>query len=396
MHPIEDIRGSASSKLRGKRIVMGVTGSIAAVECVKLARELARHGAEVIPVMTKSAIKIIHPDAVHFATGNAPVIELDGAVKHVELCGQSKGRADLLLIAPATANTISKIAMGIDDTSVTTMASCALGSRMPVIIVPAMHASMYEHKIVVDNIKKLKKLGVVFIGPKMEENKAKMASQDEIVLAVLKALGPGDLKKNKVLIITGSTKEPLDDVRCITNFSSGKTGVEIALEAHRRGAKVEVWAGDGVIVPEFLDFKRFSSTERLAKMAAKAKADIILVPAAISDFTVKKKLGKISSSKSTSLALKPTKKIIGILRMKNKGKIIGFKAEVGISQAGLEKKARGRMKEFDLNLIVANLLEKVEVDKTEALLIAPGEKALKFRGTKSQLAENIFDMIAEC
>jgi phosphopantothenoylcysteine decarboxylase/phosphopantothenate--cysteine ligase len=229
-----------------------------------------------------------------------------------------------------------------------------------------MHASMYAHEIVSDNIKKLKRLGVVFVGPKMEESKAKMASQDDIVRAVLRALGPGDLKKNKVLIITGPTKEQIDDVRCITNFSSGRTGVEIALEAHRRGAKVELWAGDGVSVPEFLDCKRFSGAESLVKMATKTKADIILVPAAISDFTVRKETGKIPSSKPASLSLKPAKKVIGILRKNNKGKIIGFKAEVGISQAGLEKKARGRMKEFDLDLIVANLLEKVEGDKTEA------------------------------
>jgi len=157
MHPINEIRGSKSKTLSGKRIVLGITGSIAAVECVKLARELTRHGAEVIPVMSKAATKIVHPDSIHFATGLEPIIELDGAVKHVELCGDTTGRADLLLIAPATANTISKMAQGIDDTSITTMASCALGSGMPIIIVPAMHNSMYTHGIITENIKRLKK-----------------------------------------------------------------------------------------------------------------------------------------------------------------------------------------------------------------------------------------------
>ncbi len=142
MHPIEDIRASKSPHLQGKRVILGITGSIAAVESVKLARELARFGAEVIPVMSKASTKIIHQDSIHFATGHRPILELDGAVKHVELCGQSRSRADVLLIAPATANTISKIAHGIDDTPVTTMASCALGSGMPIIIVPAMHTSM--------------------------------------------------------------------------------------------------------------------------------------------------------------------------------------------------------------------------------------------------------------
>lgn len=396
MHPVNDIRSSKSSKLDGKRIILGITGSIAAVECVKLARELARHGAEVIPVMTKAATKIIHPDSVHFATGNVPIIELDGDVKHVEFCGQIKDRADLLLIAPATANTISKIATGVDDTSVTTMASCAMGSRMPIVIVPAMHASMYAHQIVTENIKKLKKLGIVFVGPKMEENKAKIASQDEIVHVVLRALGPGDLKNNKVLVITGSTKEPIDDVRCITNFTSGRTGIELALEAHRRGAEVTIWAAEGVAVPGFLECKIFSSVASLARLANRVKSDIIIVPAAISDFTVEKRRGKIPSSDTTSLVLRPAKKIISILNQTGRDKIIGFKAETGISESALEKKARERMKEFGLDLIVANLLENVSADNTKALILAPGEKAVRFAGTKRRLAEKIFDMIAEC
>ena len=139
MHPADEIRGSKSNKLAKKKIVLGVTGSIAAVETVKLARELIRNGAEVFPVMTKSATKIIHPDALWFATGNKPIVELSGATEHVSFCGRVKYPADLLLISPCTANTISKIAHGIDDTTVTTFASTAIGSSVPIMIVPAMH-----------------------------------------------------------------------------------------------------------------------------------------------------------------------------------------------------------------------------------------------------------------
>ncbi|KYK28644.1 MAG: hypothetical protein AYK23_00230 [Candidatus Proteinoplasmatales archaeon SG8-5] len=396
MHPINEIRSSQSSRLEGKRIVLGITGSIAAVECVKLARELARHGAEVIPVMSASSVSIVHPDAIHFATGHEPIIELDGAVKHVELCGESKGRADLLLIAPATANTISKIATGVDDTSVTTMASCALGSGMPVVIVPAMHTTMYTHDIIKDNIKRLEKLGVGFVGPVMEEKKAKMAAQDEIVQAVSRVLGPGDLKNRKVLVITGPTREPIDDVRFITNSSSGRTGIEFALEAHRRGARVEVWAARGIEVPGSLECKVFSNVRDLENMVNKARADIIIVPAAISDFTVEKTEGKISSSESASLTLKPAKKIIRVLRAKNNGRIVGFKAEVGISEPELEKRARHRMKEYGLDMIVANLLDDVGEDDTKVLILSPGEKVVRFTGTKAELAERIFDSLAEC
>jgi phosphopantothenoylcysteine decarboxylase/phosphopantothenate--cysteine ligase len=194
MHPINDIRGSGGTALKGKRIVLGITGSIAAVEVVKMARELARLGADVIPVMSSAATKIVHPDAIHFATGRVPIIELDGAVQHVELCGDSSSRAD---IAPATANTISKIAHGIDDTPVTTMASCALGSGMPIIIVPAMHGSMYNHDIIMENVEKLQSVGIIFVGPRMDEGKAKMATRDEIITEVCRAAGPGDLLGKK-------------------------------------------------------------------------------------------------------------------------------------------------------------------------------------------------------
>lgn len=174
MDHAEAISGSKSKKLKGKRIVLAVCGSIAAIESPKLARELMRHGAEVVCVMSDNANWIIHPYALECITGRPTINELTGLCEHVELCGDYDGRADLLLISPATANTISKIANGIDDTTVTTFASTALGARMPVIIALAMHNSMYQNPFVVENIKKLKKAGVVFVEPKMEEGKAKL------------------------------------------------------------------------------------------------------------------------------------------------------------------------------------------------------------------------------
>src|SRR4030065_2547534 len=122
MHPADHLRGTKSDKLIGRKIVLGVTGSIAAVETVKLCRELPRHGAEVHAVMSKDAQVIIHPWALEFATGRTVTTEIDGRVQHVAFCGDVPDKADLLLIAPATANTISKIACGIDDTPVTTFA----------------------------------------------------------------------------------------------------------------------------------------------------------------------------------------------------------------------------------------------------------------------------------
>ena len=394
MHPINDIRSSKSQKLENKRIVLGITGSIAAVECIKLSRELARHGAEVIPVMSEAATRIIHPDSIHFATGNEPIIKLDGRVQHVELCGDSKSRVDLLLIAPATANTISKIAFGIDDTTVTTMATCALGSRMPVIIVPAMHSSMYDHRIIMENIGKLKKLGVKFIGPRLEERKAKIASNDEIISVVARTIGPNDLKKKKVLVITGSTEEKLDDVRYLTNFSSGKTGAEIALATYERGADVVVWAPEILALPHFIKRINFRSTADLMKLAPKANADIIIVPAAISDFSPKQSRGKISSdAESLEIKLARNPKVITELRKHKRAKLVGFKLESGISQAELEKRARKRMKDTGANIIVANLQSDVSSDRTKAIIILRSGKSEKVSGSKRVLADKILDAV---
>ncbi len=393
MHPINEIRGSKSKTLSGKRIVLGITGSIAAVECVKLARELARHGAEVIPVMSKAATKIIHPDSVHFATGLEPIIELDGAVKHVELCGDTSSRADLLLIAPATANTISKMSQGIDDTSITTMASCAMGSGMPIIIVPAMHNSMYTHGIITENIQRLKKAGVTFVGPKMEEKKAKMASQEDIIHQTIRALSDRSFEGKNVLVITGPTSEPLDDVRVLTNKATGRTGIYLALEAFYRGANVKVWAGEGVKVPDILSVQRFGSVGDLEELAKTADAHIILVPAAISDFLVDKIDGKVSSSDTDTIKLRRAPKILGILRSKTDALIVGFKAETGITLEELESRAIKRMKEHGLSIIIANLLEDVGEEDTKALILRKDGKKDIIQVKKSELAKMVFDIV---
>jgi len=167
-----------------KKIVLGICGSVAAIETPRIVRELSCKGIDVECVMTKSSRRIIHPDVLEWASGNKVITKLTGNVEHVRLCGV-QGEASLLLICPVTANTISKIANGIDDTPVTTFATTAIGSKIPLILVPAMHLSMYENPFVIDNIKRLKDNGIKFIEPRIEENKAKLATIDEIVDKVL-------------------------------------------------------------------------------------------------------------------------------------------------------------------------------------------------------------------
>ena len=144
-HPSKDIVQTEGTELKEKRIVLCITGSVAEVQCPEIARRLMRHGAEVFAVMSPMAQKIIHPYLMEWATGNPVVTELTGKIEHVALAGEHDNKADLILVAPATANTISKVASGIDDTTVTSVASTAFGSKIPIIIVPAMHESMYRH-----------------------------------------------------------------------------------------------------------------------------------------------------------------------------------------------------------------------------------------------------------
>jgi phosphopantothenoylcysteine decarboxylase/phosphopantothenate--cysteine ligase len=395
VHPSEAIYCQKSEKLKDKVIVIGVTGSIAATECVKLIRELIRHGAKVIPVMSEWGEKIIHPYSLEFASGQKPITQIDGSVQYVDICGEN-GYADLMLIAPATANTISKIAHGITDTPVTIFAITCLGSKRPIIVVPAMHISLYDQPIIDENIRKLKNLEIEFIQPRLQESKAKIAFSDQIVSSVIRTLGPEDMSKKKVTVIAGSTEEPVDDVRVLTNRSSGRTGVELALDAFERGADVELLMGRTECeLPSFIKTKRFSSSSELVNMVRKIKSDICIVPAAISDYIPKKERGKVSSSKkSLSLDLMRAPKIIEEIRRNSKRmKLIAFKLESNVPK----KTSRGkeRISAAKLDFIVANDINLVKPDSNEVIIIDKKGNTKEIKGPKSQIAREIWSAVLD-
>jgi phosphopantothenoylcysteine decarboxylase/phosphopantothenate--cysteine ligase len=394
MHPSEAIRASEGEELLGKTIVLAVCGSIAAVETVKLARELIRHGADVYPVMSEAARDIVHPNALQFATGRRPVLRLDGSVQHVDLCG-SQGEADLMLIAPATANTISKVACGIDDTPVTTFATTALGSRVPLMIAPAMDASMYDHPVLRENMRKLEDLGVEFVEPVMEEEKAKMADVEVLTARVIRRLGPMDLRGERVLVIAGATEEPVDDVRVLTNRSTGETGVELARAAFLRGADVDLWMGrSSVSLPPYLRTWRFRTTEELASRVGDVDHDFCLVPAAISDYLPEMKEGKIPSGlESLKLELRPNVSVLSRIREGYEGTLVGFKLEAGVSPEELAKRAVDRLRKLSLDFIVANDVRQVKQGHTAVLLIDREGQQRKFEGTKREVAWNLWSAI---
>ncbi len=388
MHPAEEIYCEKSNKLKGRTIVMGITGSVAAVECFSAIRELIRHGAKVIPVLTEAACDFVTPLSMEYASGNKPVTELTGATEHVSLMGSD---ADVLLIYPATANTISKIANGIDDTPVTSMATVALGSGLPIAMAPAMHDAMFRNPAVQRNIELLRSWGVTFIGPKTVGPRAKVASKEEVIASVFRLLSKDDLAGKRILVIGGRSEEPIDSMRIVTNRSTGLMAVRIADRAMERGADVELWMGGcSVPIPDYMNVRRFDSVSDLIGMIDSIDSDIVIVPAALSDFAPAEKVtGKISSMEGFDLELRPVPKVLPLLCKRCKH-VIGFKAESGLSEEELVKRARSRMDDYGLYAIVANDIDSAGRTSSSAIIIT-SDGQNNITGPKDNIADSILD-----
>jgi phosphopantothenoylcysteine decarboxylase/phosphopantothenate--cysteine ligase len=401
-HPSKDIVGTKGDELKDKRIVLCITGSVAAIESPKIARELMRHGAEVFTIMSNMAQKIIHPYLMEWATGNPVVVELTGKIEHVSLLN----KADLVLIAPATANTVNKIACGIDDTPVTSAISVALGLNKPILILPAMHASMYRHPVLIENMNKLEKLGIGFLKPRIEEGKAKIATLEEVLEAVIAMLSEKDMKGLSVLVTAGPTIEHIDPIRILTNKSSGKMGIAIAKEAFRRGAKVSLIYGPGLIQPPF-NIKVIhveTSKEMFDKVNSELESneyDIFVSTAAVSDFMLEKPFSyKINTHNLNELELKlkiAPKIVEKVKTISPKTFLIAFKAEYGVSYEELVKSSYDLLKEVNADLVVGNDVAKQGVGfraETNEVIIVDSNRNVEYvpLTTKQKVAKRIFDV----
>ena len=389
---------TVSDSLSGKLIVLAVTGSIAAVRTVDLARDLIRRGAAVHSVMSGAATEILHPHALEYASGNPVVTRITGRVEHVEFCGVG-GRADLLLIAPATANTIGKIAWGIDDTPVTTYATTALGSGVPVVVVPAMHEAMYRHPAVMRNMEALRSMGVVVLDPRIEEEKAKIAESRTVVLEVERLLGPNDLAGRRVLVTGGATAERVDPIRILTNRASGKTGAEIALEARRRGAEVTLVHRGRLGLP-LKEVYVESAEDMLRAVLAELEGggyDAIVAAAAVSDYTLDPSAEKIKSGGELVLRLRPTSKIIAAVRASHPEiKMVGFKAETFLSDEELIFRARESMEKNRLDIVVGNDVGRggMGTEDNRVLILSRSGRVAEVAGKKREIAEAVVDALA--
>ena len=390
--------------LEGKTVAMGVTGSIAAVECVKIIHELRRRGAEVHVVTTDGARNIVHEWALEFASGNDVVTRITGDVEHVRFCGgvesdfeefRSGAEADLFLIAPATANTVGKIASGIDDTPVTTFATTALGSGVPVALAPAMHEPMYDHPGVVENLDKIEEWGVNIIPPKIEEDKAKLAGKKDIATECARMLSHGPLAGKRVIITSGRTEEAVDPVRVLTTRSSGKTGRAIAKEAYVRGAEVTlVHNYDGEV--RYAKEREIESAGEMIDATleeVRDGCDIFVSAAAISDYTVEAADSKIQSGQDLVLEMQKVPKLVDKVRdAAPDAFIVGFKAETGLNRDALADEARGVMERAGLDLMVANDASVMGDDETRVEILTEdwGETA---EGDKRDVARSVLDAV---
>ncbi len=372
--------------LSGKQIVICVTGSIAAVEVVKLIHTLRRHGAVVQPVMSPAATGIIHPDSLTYASGRETITRLSGRVEHILWCGD-EGCADLLLIAPCTANTISKIACGIDDTPVTTFATTAIGSKKPIVLIPAMHHSMYRHPAVTDNLAHLREWGVEIVDPRLDEGKAKIADSEEIVLRCERAVMGRALSGRKILITSGSCQEPVDDIRLLTTRSSGQMGRALALQAYRLGADVTVVHRDTFPCVNNIFAETSDDMRRVVHRCFSEKgADIYISAAAISDFAPEKVKGKIPSGNRIHLVLEPLPKLLAEVMERYHPLIIAFKLG----------DPSGKMAKMMLNqgaaIVLTNEPETMGSARGKYMLVTrDGEYPLN--GSKDEIAIAIWDQV---
>jgi phosphopantothenoylcysteine decarboxylase / phosphopantothenate---cysteine ligase len=344
--------------IAGRRIVVGVTGGIAAYKAVEVCRRLVDAGAYVVPVMTKDAERFIGRTTLS-ALCSEPVQsslwDEASPIPHTRL-GQT---ADLVLVVPATARLLGAYAAGLSTDLLT---NTLLASRAPVIVCPAMHTEMWEHPAVRDNVALLRRRGVRVVDPDSgrlaggDIGAGRLASIDRIVAEVERVLGPGDMVGMRVVVSAGGTREPIDAVRVIANRSSGKQGYAIAHEAASRGASVTLVTTVDLLPPAGAAIR---SVETAAEMQAAmtelaADADVVVMAAAVADFRpVAPASGKLKKAEGMPpIALEPTPDILAELGARKPANqtLVGFAAET----ADLVANAEGKLRRKHLDLIVAN------------------------------------------
>jgi phosphopantothenoylcysteine decarboxylase / phosphopantothenate---cysteine ligase len=388
--------------LSGTRIVLGVSGGIAAYKAVEVCRRLVDAGAHVVPVMTRGAEHFLGRTTLSALASEPVQTELwDGPdpIPHTRL-GQS---ADLVLIAPATARVIAAYAAGLSTDLLT---NTLLATRAPVVVCPAMHTEMWEHPAVVDNIATLRRRGVHIVEPETgrlaggDTGAGRLASPERIVAAVEQVLTPGDLSDVRMVVSAGGTREPIDAVRVIANRSSGKQGLALARIAAARGASVVLVSTVHRSGPAGVELEQVETAAEMneAMVRHAASADVVVMAAAVADFrpkaVVDHKIKKIDGP--PEIVLEPTPDILaGLGSIKRPDQVlVGFAAETDDVVANAERKLVAKR----LDLIVANDVSApgvgFEHDTNAVTLLRRGESPRTVGlASKDQIASAVLDEI---
>ncbi|MFB3738575.1 MAG: bifunctional phosphopantothenoylcysteine decarboxylase/phosphopantothenate--cysteine ligase CoaBC [Candidatus Velamenicoccus archaeovorus] len=397
--------GSEGSAVGGRRVLLGVTGGIAAYKACHLTRLLTTAGATVQVVMTAAATRFVGPDTFAALSGRPAYTGLwddPGSVLHVRLAHQ----AELAVVAPATANVIAKLAGGIADDLLT---STLLELRCPLLLAPAMHTGMWEHPATRANLATLAERGVHTVGPETgslaagDEGLGRMAEPEDILAALAELAAAGrDLAGRRVVVTAGPTWEPIDPVRFVGNRSTGKMGFAVAREAFARGARVTLVVGPGTVEPpEGPELVRVGTAEemRAAVLERAERADAVVMAAAVADFRPQTEAGAKLKKEAgpPELRLVPTPDILRELGELAGGRIlVGFAAETGDPvAAGREKLAAKR-----LDLLVVNEVGRPGTgfgsDTNHAAILSPqGDDEPLRTWTKRELAAAICDRLAK-
>ncbi|GAB4332826.1 MAG: bifunctional phosphopantothenoylcysteine decarboxylase/phosphopantothenate--cysteine ligase CoaBC [Desulfobulbaceae bacterium] len=391
--------------LRGKKILVGVTGSIAAFKAAGWVHALAREEARVTVVMTEAATRFVAPLTFEALSGNPVHVRMfdDGAapMTHIELARE----ADTILIAPATANTIARLAHGMADDLLSTTVLAA--ADRPVVICPAMNTHMFTHPATRENIDRLRERGCLVVDPDQgrlacgDEGPGRLPEWDRVREELLGCLSSRDLEGRKVLVTAGPTREELDPARFLSNRSSGRMGFALARTARRRGAAVILVAGPVSLPdPPGVEVIRVVSAREMreAVLRCSGDADIIVKSAAVADFRpAHPEAAKVKkASAPLRLDLAPNPDILAELGEKKKpGQIlVGFAAESG----NHEEEGRRKLREKNLDLVVVNDITGnstgFEAETNQVLLIDEQETARLPLLTKEETADRIWDRVA--
>ena len=391
-------------------IVVGVTGGIAAYKAVGVIRGFVLAGHDVHVVATDAALRFVGKPTLEAISRNIVHTDLyEGVaeVRHVAL-GQA---ADLIVIAPATANTIAKLAVGLADDL---LGTTVLASRAPVVIAPAMHTEMWQHPATVQNIALLRSRGVIVVGPVAgqltgaDSGQGRLEEPDEIVRAALAVLIPKDLVGRRLLITAGGTREALDPVRYLGNRSSGKQGVELAIAAAARGAEVTlIGANLEVTAPVSLRVLRVGSTLELAAAVEKAAGDaeVVIMAAAVADYRPEliadSKIKKELAGDRLTLELVKTPDILAALATaRPPGQLlVGFAAETEPDSDARLALGRAKIARKGCDLLVLNRVGWTEGFGTDTTTVTVldrlGDIVMEASGSKQSVADRILDVVVE-